>query len=94
MPDRCIASANTYGEYMNISMNAVSSEGVFRKSTNLNKRALKSPKRQPTSAEAKNMMQNSPIIEPIILNVTIKIHIISILAKVINFFKLLSIFFE
>lgn len=65
MPDRCNASAKTYGEYINMSMNAVSSEGVFRRSTNLNKRALKRPNRQPISAEAKNMEQNSPTIEPI-----------------------------
>ena len=65
MPDRCIASAKTYGEYMNMSMNPVSSDGVFRKSTNLKRSALKRPNRQPINAEAKNMVQNSPIIEPI-----------------------------
>ena len=36
IPDNLSASAKTYGEYMNMSMNAVSSDGVRRKSTYLN----------------------------------------------------------
>ena len=35
MPESLSASANTYGEYMNISMKAVSSDGVRLKSTYL-----------------------------------------------------------
>lgn len=35
MPDSLMASAKTYGEYMKISMNAVSNDGVLRRSTYL-----------------------------------------------------------
>ena len=32
MPDSLIASAKTYGEYINMNINAVSNDGVLRKS--------------------------------------------------------------
>jgi hypothetical protein len=36
IPDSSIASANTYGEYINMNINAISNDGVLRMSIYLN----------------------------------------------------------
>jgi len=61
MPDILIASANTYGEYINMNINAISNEGVFLKSIYLKSRALSKPNTHPMKADAKNMRQNFTI---------------------------------